>query len=70
MIKIDTKAMQKFGQIPDEMKAKILSNVYCSHCKDTVRIVDFEATTDKGDLLEPLANSNHCKQLISSHSNF
>lgn len=25
---------------------------------------------NKKDFLEPLANSNHCKQLISSHSNF
>lgn len=22
------------------------------------------------NIIEPLANSNHCKQLISSHSNF
>lgn len=25
---------------------------------------------EKNKSLEPLANSNHCKQLISSHSNF
>lgn len=51
MIKFDKKAMQKFNQIPDDIKSKILSNVYCSKCKDIVRIVDFEATVDKDDLL-------------------
>ena len=51
MIKFDKKAMQKFNQIPDDMKAKILSNVYCSNCKDTVKIVEFTATTDRDDLL-------------------
>ncbi|MDP2077948.1 MAG: hypothetical protein Q8J85_07845 [Sulfuricurvum sp.] len=51
MIKFDKKAMQKFNQIPEDMKSKILSNVYCSHCNDTVRIVDFTATTVKGDLV-------------------
>ena len=44
MVKLDAKAMQKLNQIPDEMKAKILANVYCSHCQDTVRIIEFTAT--------------------------
>lgn len=43
MIKFNKKAMQKFNQIPDDIKSKILSNVYCSSCKDTVTIVDFVA---------------------------
>ena len=51
MIKFDKKAMQKFNQIPDDIKSKILSNVYCPNCKDTLRIVEFEATLDKDDLL-------------------
>jgi hypothetical protein len=51
MIKFDKKAMQKFNQIPDEIKSKILSNVYCPNCKDMVRIVEFEATLDKDVLL-------------------
>lgn len=51
MIKFDKKAMQKFNQIPDDMKSKILSNVYCSHCNDTVKIVDFTATINKDDLV-------------------
>ncbi|QOY55699.1 hypothetical protein HUE87_05600 [Candidatus Sulfurimonas marisnigri] len=51
MIKFDKKAMEKFNQIPDDMKAKILSNVYCSSCKDTVKIIDFTATISREDLL-------------------
>jgi hypothetical protein len=34
MIKFDKKAMNKFNQIPDDIKSKILSNVYCSKCVD------------------------------------
>jgi len=51
MIKFDKKAMNRFNQIPDDIKSKLLSNVYCSKCKDTVKIVDFEATMDKDDLI-------------------
>lgn len=51
MIQFDKKAMQRFNQIPDDLKSKILSNVYCSHCNNTVKIVDFTATMDKGDLI-------------------
>ena len=43
--------MQKFNDIPGDMKFKLLSNVYCSNCKDMVKIVDFEATMDREDLL-------------------
>ena len=34
MIKFDKKVMQKFNEIPDDVKPKILSNVYCSQYKD------------------------------------
>lgn len=51
MISFEKKAMQKFNEIPDEMKEKILSNVYCSNCKGTVKIVDFTAITSQEDLL-------------------
>ena len=51
MIKFDKKAMQKFNEIPDDMKSKLLSNVYCSNCKDMVKIVDFEATMERDDLM-------------------
>lgn len=51
MIKFDKKALQAFNQIPGDMKSKILSNVYCAHCNDTVQIVDFTAKMEKGDLV-------------------
>ncbi len=51
MIKFDKKAMNKFNQIPNDIKSKLLSNVYCSACKNTVKIVDFKASMDKNDLV-------------------
>ena len=51
MIKFDKKAMQKFNQIPDEIKPKILSNVYCTSCKNMVTIIDFEASVECDDLI-------------------
>lgn len=51
MIKFDKKAMSRFNQIPNDIKSKLLSNVYCSKCSDMVKIVDFEATMDGEDLV-------------------
>ena len=51
MIKFDAKVMTKFNRIPNDIKSKILSNVYCSKCADMVKIVDFEATVDNDDLV-------------------
>lgn len=51
MIKFNKKSMQKFNQIPDDIKSKILSNVYCPACKDTITIVNFVATVDRNDLV-------------------
>jgi hypothetical protein len=51
MTQFSPEAMQKFNKIPDDIKSKILSNVYCSKCKDTVKIVDFEGFIDSGDLI-------------------
>ena len=51
MIKFDKKAMSRFNHIPDDIKSKLLSNVYCSKCADMVKIVDFEAIMDKDDLI-------------------
>lgn len=51
MVKFTKKAMQRFNQIPDEMKSKILSNVYCSQCKDMVTIVNFEGIMEGDDLI-------------------
>ena len=51
MVKFDKKAMTKFNRIPDDIKSKLLSNVYCSKCADMVKIVNFEASMDKNDLV-------------------
>jgi len=51
MIKFEKKAMQAFNKIPDDVKAKILSNVYCTKCKKMVKIVNFEGSMDHNDLL-------------------
>jgi len=51
MTKFTPEAMQKFNQIPNDIKSKILSNVYCSKCKDMVKIVDFEGFIDSSDLI-------------------
>lgn len=50
-MQFDKKAMQKFNQIPDDMTTKLLSNVYCSNCKNAVKIVDFIAKVINGDLI-------------------
>jgi hypothetical protein len=63
MIQFDKKAMQRFNQIPDDLKSKILSNVYCSHCNDTVRIVDFTASIEMGDLVLK-GKCNNCSHLV------
>lgn len=51
MIELSKEAIQKWNQIPADIQPKLLSNVYCSKCKDTVKIVDFEATIDNDDLI-------------------
>ena len=43
--------MARFNQIPDDIKSKLLSNVYCSKYADMIKIVDFEATMDNDDLV-------------------
>ena len=34
-----------------EFQEKILDNVFCSHCRDSVRIVDYSGSVVSGDLL-------------------
>lgn len=51
MIKFDKKAMNKFNQIPEDIKLQLLSNVYCSQCADMVKIVNFSAVMNNEDLL-------------------
>lgn len=40
-----------WAEIPVQFQDKILSNVYCSHCRDSVKIVDYSGSVVSGDLL-------------------
>jgi len=51
MIKLSQEAMRRWNQIPDDIKPKLLSNVYCSKCSDTTTIVNFEANMIDDDLI-------------------
>ncbi len=51
MIKLSQKAMRRWNKIPDNIKSRLLSNVYCSNCKDMVTIVNFKAEIMDNDLL-------------------
>ena len=51
MIKFNKKAMQRFNEISDNIKPKILSNVYCTNCRSMVKIVEFEASIEDNDLI-------------------
>ncbi len=37
--------------IPEEYRQKLLSNVYCTHCRDSVTITNYTGTVRGGDLL-------------------
>ena len=45
------KAAIIWEEIPVEFQEKILDNVFCSHCRDSVRIVDYSGSVVSGDLL-------------------
>ncbi len=45
------KAAKIWEEIPLEFQEKILDNVFCSHCRDSVRIVDYSGSVVSGDLL-------------------
>ncbi len=51
MIKLSQEAMRRWNEIPDNIKPKLLSNVYCSKCKDMVTIINFQAEIMDNDLL-------------------
>ena len=54
MMKIDTKAMKEFNEILDDMKSKIISNVYCEKHGNIVKVVNFSATLNNGDVISPI----------------
>lgn len=51
MIKLSQEAMRRWNEISDDIKPQLLSNVYCSKCKDTVTIINFNAEIMDNDLL-------------------
>lgn len=51
MTKFTKESMNKWNQIPSDIQVKLLLNVYCSKCKDTIKIIDFEAFMDSSDLI-------------------
>ena len=44
-------AAKIWEEIPVEFREKILENVFCSHCRDSVRMVDYSGSVVSGDLL-------------------
>jgi len=40
-----------WATIPVSIKSQLLANVFCSHCRDVVKIVDFKGTVSRGDLV-------------------
>lgn len=45
------KAAEFWATIPAAIKPQLLANVFCSHCCDVVKIVDFKGTVNRGDLV-------------------
>lgn len=43
-------AAKLWEEIPVEFQEEILDNVFCSHCRDVVRIVDYSGSVVSGDL--------------------
>ena len=60
MIKISNNAMRQWNQIPTNIQAKILNNVYCLNCSDTVRIKDFILNLDKSKDLILKGKCSNC----------
>ena len=44
-------AAKLWEEIPVECQEEILDNVFCSHCRDSVRIIDYSGSVASGDLL-------------------
>ncbi len=44
-------AAKLWEEISVEFQEEILDNVFCSHCRDAVRIVDYSGSVVSGDLL-------------------
>lgn len=44
-------AAEFWANIPAEIKPQLLANVFCSHCRDVVKIADFKGSVSHGDLV-------------------
>ena len=45
------KAAKIWEEIPVEFHEEVLDNVFCSHCRDSVRMIDYSGSVVGGDLL-------------------
>lgn len=45
------KATEFWATIPATIKPQLLANVFCSHCRDVVKIVDYKGTVIGSDLV-------------------
>ena len=44
-------ARQRWGSIPADIRRRLLSNVWCGHCRHETTITDFSGSIKGGDLL-------------------
>jgi hypothetical protein len=49
--KFSPKAAVLWSTVPKEARPRILANVFCVKCRDSVQIVDFAGEEQKGDLI-------------------
>lgn len=45
------KAAERWATVPATIKSQLLANVFCSHCRDVVKIVDYKGTVSSGNLV-------------------
>ncbi len=45
------KAAELCATIPAATRHQLLANVFCFHCRDVVKIVDFKGMVSRGDLV-------------------
>jgi hypothetical protein len=45
------KAAEFWATIPAAIKPQLLASVFCSQCRDVVKIVDLKGTVSRGDLV-------------------
>jgi hypothetical protein len=49
--KFTPQAKALWDRIPEAYQQKLLSNVYCTHCRDSVTITNYTGTVKGGNLL-------------------